>query len=315
MKNDGKQLESLVREVERKLLPCWFTVTPNRRVYNEDGTQIAEFDLEIAGKLGSTTIKWLIECRDRPSKGPEPASWIEQLCGRRSRFGFNKVTAVSTTGFVPAALEYANRPDVGIELREVRELTSESFNPWILLREVQFIERVYELESSSLALASSVTGAMKIAFYHSMRRLDRESAFLLIPATGEHVQLKKAFTIAAAQVPSLHKGLQAEDLPRAIKLVADYGPDGYVVSTAEGPASVASITFYGTVRLVSRNAPLEVVAEYREVAGAPICQIATFTPTNLGGEKLSLEIRRLEETGSFQIRLRKAKKDDESPII
>ena len=112
MANDGKQLERLVAFVERTLLPHGFEVKTDTRMYNDAGVQIAEFDVEIRGRLGSTDIAWLIECRDRPGQGPSPGSWIEQLVGRRSRFGFNKVTAVSTTGFAEGAVGYAR--DEGI---------------------------------------------------------------------------------------------------------------------------------------------------------------------------------------------------------
>ena len=116
MKPDGKQLESLVAFVEEKLVPDGFSVSKNERIYNDVGIQIAEFDIEIHGKIGSTEISWLIECRDRPSSGPAPASWIEQLVGRRTRFKFNKVTAVSTTGFASGASEFALSE--GIEIRD-----------------------------------------------------------------------------------------------------------------------------------------------------------------------------------------------------
>ena len=78
-------------------MPEGIRVTTNDKIYNDEGIQIAEFDIEVRGKLGSMDFSWLIECRDRPSSGPAPGSWIEQLLGRRTRFGFNKVTAVSTT--------------------------------------------------------------------------------------------------------------------------------------------------------------------------------------------------------------------------
>lgn len=119
MEKDGKALEQLVRNIETRLLPEGFTVECNERVY-EDGVQIAEFDIVIAGPLGSTTIKWLLECRDRPSDGPAPGSWIEQLVARRSRFNFDKVFAISTTGFAQGAIEYAAKS--GVVLRTVQAI-------------------------------------------------------------------------------------------------------------------------------------------------------------------------------------------------
>lgn len=132
MKSDGKQLEGLVSFVETTLLPQGFDVKTNERIYNDEGIQVAEFDIEIRGKVGSTSIAWLIECRDRPGQGPAPGSWIEQLVGRRIRFGFNKVTAVSTTGFAQGAIEFAQ--EQGIELREVKSLVAEEFADWLVIR-------------------------------------------------------------------------------------------------------------------------------------------------------------------------------------
>lgn len=96
MKRDGKSLEDFIRQIEELHLPPGSSVEVNRLEHNDDGIQVAEFDVFIKGKLGTTEIVWLIECRDRPSSGAAPGSWIEQLIGRRQRFGFHKVTAVST---------------------------------------------------------------------------------------------------------------------------------------------------------------------------------------------------------------------------
>lgn len=108
MPSDGKNLEALVAAVEKLHLPEGFKVTTNKRVY-EDGVQVAELDVIVEGRLGTTDIKWLIECRDRPSEGPAPNAWIEQLIGRKQRFNFNKITAVSTTGFAPGADKLAEQ--------------------------------------------------------------------------------------------------------------------------------------------------------------------------------------------------------------
>lgn len=121
MKNSGKQLEQLIKEIEQRLLPEGFNVDLNNRVFNEDGVQLAEFDIVITGKLGSSSIKWLIECRDRPSQGAAPGSWIEQLAGRKARFNFQQVIAVSTTGFAKGVKDFAERS--GITLRTVNKIT------------------------------------------------------------------------------------------------------------------------------------------------------------------------------------------------
>jgi hypothetical protein len=128
--NDGKGLEALVAFVEETLVPKGLNVQTNRRVFDEEGRQVAEFDVEVRGKVSTTSFAWLIQCRDRPSSGPAPGEWIEQLAARRARFGFDRVTAVSTTGFAAPAKTYAAQ--VGIELREVRSLTADQFG-WLAI--------------------------------------------------------------------------------------------------------------------------------------------------------------------------------------
>ena len=117
----GKRLEQLVSDIEQRLAPEGVDVQLNERIFDEQGIQIAEFDITIRGAVGSSSIDWLIECRDRPSDGACAGAWIEQLVGRRSQFTFDKVFAVSTTGFAPSAIQCAERH--GIVLRVVDDIT------------------------------------------------------------------------------------------------------------------------------------------------------------------------------------------------
>ena len=119
--NSGEALEELVSSIERALLPQQFRVQSRRRVFGETGTQLAELDIEITGKLGTLPYRVLIECRDRPSQGNQGSDWIEQLAGRRIRFQFNQAVAVSTTGFTPSAID-AGRT-CGVILRDVKTIT------------------------------------------------------------------------------------------------------------------------------------------------------------------------------------------------
>ena len=112
MKKTGKEVEELVHDIEQHLLPAGFKVEQRQRDFNEAGEQTAELDLVISGPLGSSSVRWLIECRDRPSEGSAPIAWIEQLVSRRERLKFDRIFAVSTTGFSPAAREYAKTTNV-----------------------------------------------------------------------------------------------------------------------------------------------------------------------------------------------------------
>jgi hypothetical protein len=118
---DGSVVERVVETIERALLPDGFKVERRQTVRAPDTNEIiAELDIVISGRLGSSAVSWLIECRDRPTEGPAPASWIEQLSARRLRFDFDRVFAVSTTGFSRPAQEFAS--EAGIPLRTVRTI-------------------------------------------------------------------------------------------------------------------------------------------------------------------------------------------------
>lgn len=138
----GKPLEELVKMIEQFLLPEGFKVESREKIFDESGVQIAEFDLVVSGCLGSSTIRWLIECRDRPAGETEPGSWIEQLAGRKQRFNFDKAFAVSTSGFSKSARDCAER--FGIILRTVKNINEIASDFKILgfqynLQEFEFI--------------------------------------------------------------------------------------------------------------------------------------------------------------------------------
>lgn len=127
-KNDGRQLEQLVRFIEGGFAQD-FKVETRKPVYDGSGTQIAELDILITGKVGTADFTSLIECRARPSDGPAPVGWIEQLAGRRTRLKLNRVMAVSSTGFSQPARDAAH--EFGIPLREFAQLTYNDVADWL----------------------------------------------------------------------------------------------------------------------------------------------------------------------------------------
>lgn len=305
MKQDGKQLEALVAFVEKTLVPEGFEITTNDRVYNEDGIQIAEFDIEIKGKIGSTEISWLIECRDRPSSGPAPGAWIEQLVGRRTRFGFNKVTAVSTTGFATGAAEFALAQ--GIEVREVRSLEPEEFSGWLYIRHITQFERLSNLEHVRFLIDESKGDKTKVALADALNGKNGCDRFLKSSSTGELTTPALAFSAATNAVAGIYDKLDQNGEPQPIQLTGKYADDDhYSIETAIGPVKIKSIVFVGSVSLRVTDIPLFATSEYRKVgSGEVISQIATFNPMSIHGMKFTTEMHKIEETGETHIILRK----------
>jgi len=116
----GSDLEKLVAGVEQHLLGEGFTVRHRVREFDDRGVPTAELDVEVTGDVGSSAIRWIFECRDRPSDGPAGVDWIEQLVGRRRRLRPDRIFAVSTTGFSKEAERFAETS--GIYLRTVSSM-------------------------------------------------------------------------------------------------------------------------------------------------------------------------------------------------
>lgn len=304
MNRDGKQLENLVRQIEELLLPQGFSVSGNNRVYNDEGVQIAEFDVEVRGRLGSTDIAWLIECRDRPGQGPAPGSWIEQLVGRRDRFGFNKVTAVSSTGFAEGAADYAK--EAGIELRTVADITAQDVASWLGLTHMRQQVRHTSLKAVKLLVDSSESDERKEAVRSILRETRGDAMVLRSVKTGKVVSPAQAFHGAVAADPAVFDDLQPNGPSKLIRLHATYPEelDHFVVDTALGEVRLPAILFEGELSLRERQIPISSVTEYRRDGdGGRIAQTATF-PIEIEGAHFTVEMHNLSDTGETHVLLR-----------
>lgn len=305
MTSNGKQLESLVAFAERKLLPEGFTVITNERVFNEEGIQIAEFDIEIRGRVGSTSIAWLIECRDRPTSGPAPGSWIEQLVGRRTRFAFNKVTAVSTTGFAAGAKEFA--VSQGIEIREVASLSPEYFVDWLAIRHVIRTQPRGELRHSILQIDEHESPEKLAAVQELQATLAPDAAFLVSSVSGERQTTTQAFATAARSLPGLFDGIVANSAAKVVRISANYtDEDHFLIETIKGPVRVLGIVFECELSIDETPFPLLTTSEYRTVeSGELISQVASFAAMPVRDMELTTEFHRLAQTGETHIVLRR----------
>jgi len=306
--NDGKYLEALVAFVEETMLPEGYDVKTNKRIYNDDGVQIAEFDVEIRGRLGTTDIAWLIECRDRPGSGPAPGSWIEQLVGRRSRFGFNKVTAVSTTGFAEGAQEFAKQQ--GIELRVVEALTPDAFS-WLQLGHMSFVERRANLESAKILVNENTHEDLRNALHQVVARTNGSDKILRSIKTDELHALTNAF-LGVVELQNLFDGIELNSPGKKVTLHVHYSSDDdhFVVDTALGEIRVEVIVFHGELLAIETMVPVQAATKYRNLEnGDTISQVASFAPQNIAGTPMALEFHRMGDDGETYVILRKAQSD------
>jgi hypothetical protein len=302
--SDGKRLESLVAFAERTLLPTGFTVNTNEKILDDEGRQIAEFDIEIRGRIGSTDFAWLIECRDRPSAGPAPGSWIEQLYGRRSRFGFNKVTAVSTTGYASGAIDFAKQ--VGIELREVASLSPEQF-AWLGLRFVHQMERQAILTNAVIHIDESTCEERTIACTTLLRSATPELQFLKSSVSDRSCTIVQAFTDAVGKIDPTEERLKPDLPPVPVHISACYTEQDYFfIETDKGNVRINSIEFDGNVRVVETLVPISESSEYRKIeSGNAISQVAVFDLKKINNERLQLELHKISDSNELHVTIRK----------
>lgn len=309
MSNDGKPLEALVAYVEKMLLPEGFSVKKNERVFNDDGIQIAEFDIEIQGKVGSTTISWLIECRDRPNSGSAPSAWIEQLVGRRTRFGFNKITAVSTTGFAAGAKEFAISQ--GIELREVKSISPEDFD-WLVIRHIQHLERRTSLTHASLLVHDSEPLERRQELLEYLSQKNAKDAFLRSSVSGKKCNPVEAFLIAIGAAEGYFDDLIPNGPHKSVHIHSQYRQDDYfVVDIGNASVRIDSILFDGEICIKETFAPLTTTNEYQKSEnGEIISQTASFAAHIINGMAFSTELIKLSETGETHVILRRTADDN-----
>ena len=303
MENNGKQLESLVRRVEELLLPQGFTVKANRKLFDEQGVPIAEFDIVIAGRIGTTDMSWLIECRDR--EDPAPAAWIEQLVGRRDRFAFNKVMAVSTTGFAPGAVAYAK--EAGIELRTVEEMNIAALPRWLGLRYMTQATHAFALQSARVVLADDELPDRIEALGRLLAQLSGDDKALRPIDPIGNVSFAEAFRDALSDRVEVLEGLEPNGAEKSISARVRYANDNghYVIDTDVGPIRIREIHFKGQVRLLEQEVPFDALKEYRrDATGETIAQIVSF-PIEVQGSKFAIEMHNLAATGETHVLLRK----------
>lgn len=296
--NKGKDLEELVAFIEQTLLPKGFDVKTNTRRFSADGDMIAEFDIEITGKIGSTEFSWLIECRDRPSSGAAPASWIEQLAGREQMFHFSRVTAVSTTGFSTAAVQRAQH--FGIELREVQALQPGEFHDWLAVRHLQQIRRQTLLRYVDFEIKDSTDTTLVEALREVLLRRAREP-FLRGPTDSAYT-VDKAFLNVVTSA-NLFEGIEPGAPPRAVNIHAQYSlpEDPLFAETSVGAVQIGSIRFQGDLIVTEEMVPLTSQKVYH-IKEKPhsIDEIAIFE-----GDGTRLELHRIDGAEGLTVSLRR----------
>lgn len=300
-RNDGRKLESIVTYIESLRLPEGWTITPRVLRKSEAGGTGGELDILLKGKVGTIDLTWLIECRDRPSAGPAPASWIEQLYGRRHRYNLSKVTAVSTTGFSRPALELASK--LGIDTREFRELSCAEFKSWPELVGMMHRTDLLNLQRVEFGVNTTPATHTMDSLAEAMQR-DQANQVLRELATNDEVTPLSIFKNTLDRHPELLEGLQVNGpaLPISFDVTLN---DSHVLDTAQGPVAIALLRFTGSLLRTEESRPLAFSGKYsRSQTGEEIGHLRMYEPHDVLGLKLQTEIHESPDVEGATIVLR-----------
>ena len=301
--NDGRQLQDLVELIESKLIPAGFRVETNWSEFDAEGNYLAEFDIQFIGTNENAGIKWLIECRDRPSSGPAPGAWIEQLVGRRSRFKFDKVTAVSSSGFAKGAQDYAVAEGIELKQTEAKELAD--FSKWLHLNASDWNEYAHELKYVHFDFILPLDAEMEAAIAERFEELrttgNYETPF--VRKNGDTLaSLMSLFQWAT------NEGKEREDLipngpPKAVKITAAIDSAAVYELEARGVwFRIKTLTFIGEVRLIRKKIAPNQITEYRNATtGEMISQSVTFEPMEHNGYRYTTEMHQIPGSGFIHV--------------
>ena len=300
----GEELERFVARLEQSLLPPGFQVETRVRAFSADGVQIAEFDVLVTGTIDSTSTRFCIECRDRPSEGAAPASWIEQLVGRRQRFCFDRIIAVSTTGFATPAVEFAR--EAHIELRTVTTLTPDSLLDWLGTEHLEMRHRHVHLAYFKVLVADTEPAERVAAASQVVKSSRPDDAILLNPVTDQLVRPVDAFEVAISRRPALWPPeLEDGEWSDDVEIRARYPTnDCYQLRTELGLVSVPELLFRGTLTLRVAAVPLNQRRTYvNEITGRPIASSASGDYT-VGTRIHTVAIDHVETDGTSHLYIR-----------
>jgi hypothetical protein len=296
--NSGKLLENLVSTVEKLLLPADVAISTNECIYDDEGNQIAEFDIEIEGKIGSTKLKWLIECRDRPSQGPAPNSWIEQLVGRKTRFKLSKVIAVSTTGFAPGVAKFAKGE--GIELRTVTKGDISDIADWFGMETMTIHKRTGSISAARINIDENQPKEVHQTIRRKIKRARKP--FLQSIKHGGFVSIAQAFQNAVISIEDIYDDLVPGGKSKPVRIIAKYPKDDYfVINTRFGAAKVVEIMFAGEIFIKEEIVFVSGVHNYQNLSSnEPISSKAAFT-FDINGLPVELSFHNLKQSGETHI--------------
>jgi len=299
MSKGGRTLELLVAFIESALVPRGFSVTHGEKVYNEAGSQLAEFDIIIRGPIGGGSISWLIECRDRPAAGAADGQWIQAVASRRDLFKFDKVTAVSTSGFSPSAIHAAR--ELNVELRRVETVTPDSFG-WALLGPMTYTSRQLTVKRAKILFSPLETEADLASAKDAIT--GRKISEPLFRVSNEH-ELRSVFDTVNKIVDHFghFENIVPNTQPQTFSEVVHFteSEPRLVLPIASQDVPVMGIDYELELSVTVAEIPIASVSQYIADDGQTISENIQFEAMPVGGAKMAVALHNIPDQGTHVV--------------
>lgn len=301
MIRDGKALEAFVAQIEKEAGLPDATVTSRVKAYADNGKQIAEFDIVIEGRFGTTDMRWLIECRDRPGSGAAPNNWIYELIGRKDgHVKFDRVTAVSTTGFAEGCRELADPHR--IELRTVKEVDPTEFASWIEPGDLRRFERFSNLKHANFGIDWGDEPEQPELIAPLLGH-GADAVRLWSERSQTHCSPREAF-LRFAQQHELWDGLEIGE-KKSVQFAAAYVPDDrFELDLGERRLPLSVIEYFGELWVEETSVPPVADRYVKEGENQEVIAERVQFPVVIQGHNAVLELVKLGENGPTQIQMR-----------
>jgi len=143
MVRKGRLLEVLMMQLQEFCADEGVDIQSPEIFYDEDGHLIGEVDITLRSKVGTASTFLGIECRDRPSDGPQGRDWIREILGKKQDLKIDKMIAISSSGFTNGAESLAI--ESRIDLITVTGLETLDVSEWIEKIQVQWGDTSYTI--------------------------------------------------------------------------------------------------------------------------------------------------------------------------
>lgn len=254
----GRELEELVAALEAALAQSNLKVQSPEYVTGRHSGKRCEVDVSIRGKIGSTTIFLMIECRDR--RDTEGVDWIEQVATKRQDVGADKAIVVTSADFSEGAKNMAE--SLGVGIRTLKQLEEGDTFTWLGYTRVQssvcrfqvlrVTPGIPDLLAETLAEIPSLLGT----HVHEVRL--RGPAGAPYASVGDVVEALHTFTSMWDDVPG--------DGTRVIT-IKKLRLDGYELEATSGWITIEGIAFRLVLWIETEELPASRKSEYQDPQG------------------------------------------------